>query len=85
MSKLIHLPNINQFLEQQLLNAGISSPEMLRIKGSRNVFFQLKTIDSGVCFDTLLALEAAVEGIPVEELKIETIQELKLFMEIFNR
>ncbi len=85
MSKLIHLPNINQELELQLLNSGISTPEILRNKGSRNIFFQLKTMDSSACFETLLALEGAIRGILIEEISDETKQELKSFMEIFNR
>jgi DNA transformation protein len=85
MSKLIHLPNIDKNLEHRLLKVGITSAETLRIKGSRNVFFQLKTTDSSVCFETLLALEGAIRGILVDELKPETKLELKAFMEIFNR
>lgn len=85
MSKLIHLPNIDRDLETKLIHAGIDSPAMLREKGSRHAFVKIKTIDSSACFNTLLALEGAVQGKLAEELGDREIEELKVFMEIFNR
>jgi len=85
MSKLLHLPNINQHLEQKLVAAGIETPEMLREKGSRNVFLRVKMIDSSACFDMLLALEGAVRGILIEDMDEQLKVELKEFMEIFNQ
>lgn len=85
MSKLIHLPNIDRELEQKLHSSGIISPEILRDRGSRNIFFHLKELDSSVCFETLLALEGAIKGVLIEELGENTREDLKLFMEIFNR
>ncbi len=63
MGKLLHLPNIGQELEKNLLAVGIESPEMLREKGSRNTFVKIKTIDSSACFNMLLSLEGAVQGL----------------------
>ena len=63
MGKLLHLPNIGQELEKKLLAVGIESPEMLREKGSRNTFVKIKTIDSSACFNMLLSLEGAVQGL----------------------
>ena len=85
MSKLIHLPNIDKELEEKLISSGFSSPEILREKGSRNVFVKIKSNDSSADFKMLLALEGAIQGILCDELKESDVQELKVFMEIFNR
>lgn len=85
MSKLIHLPNIDRELENKLLNSGITSPEQLREKGSRNVFVKIKSTDSSANFQMLLALEGAINGVLTEDLKASDVEELKIFMEIFNR
>jgi len=85
MGKLLHLPNISQELENKLLAAGIDSPEILREKGSRNVFVKIKTLDSSACLNMLLALEGAVQGILSDELEKQTVTELKEFMEVFNQ
>lgn len=85
MSRLIHLPNINSELEQKLLNVGISTPELLRERGSRNVFVKVKMMDSSACFDMLLALEGAVKGVLTEDISQDERDELKTFMEIFNK
>lgn len=85
MGKLLHLPNINQQLEQKLITAGIENPEMLREKGSRNVFLRIKTLDSGACYNMLLSLEGAVQGVLADDLEEGVKEELKAFMEIFNQ
>lgn len=85
MSKLIHLPNISSELEQKLLQVNVDTPDKLREKGSRNAFVKIKTIDSSACYDMLLALEGAVQGVLIEELDPTIRQELKKFMEIFNQ
>lgn len=85
MGKLMHLPNISRELEEKLLAAGIDSPDKLREKGSRNVFVQIKTMDSSACFNMLLSLEGAVQAKLVEELDENVKNELKIFMEIFNQ
>jgi len=85
MNKLIHLPNISRELEDKLINTGISTPEILREKGCRNVFVKIKSNDSSADFKMLLALEGAIQGILSEEIKESDVIELKMFMEIFNR
>lgn len=85
MSKLIHLPNINDELESKLISAGISTPDALREKGSRHTFVKIKTEDSSACFEMLLALEGAVQGKLIEDLKSREVEDLRHFMEIFNR
>lgn len=85
MGKLLHLPNINQQLEQKMIAAGIENPEKLREKGSRNVFLRIKTLDSGACYKMLLSLEGAVQGVLAEDLDEQIKEELKEFMEIFNQ
>ena len=85
MNKLIHLPNIDRELELKLTAAGISNPDELREKGSRHAFVKIKSMDSRACFDMLVSLEGAVQGKLADELEEKEIEELKHFMEIFNR
>lgn len=85
MSKLLHLPNINSELESKLIKSGITTTELLREKGSRHAFVKIKSIDSSACFEMLLALEGAVQGKLAEELDDKVVEELRIFMEIFNR
>jgi DNA transformation protein len=85
MGKLLHLPNISQQLEQKLIAAGIETPELLREKGSRNVFLRIKTLDSSACYNMLLSLEGAVQGLLADDLGEDVKQELRSFMEIFNQ
>jgi len=85
MSKLLHLPNISRELEAKLLAVGIDSPELLREKGSRNVFVKIKTIDSSACYLMLLSLEGAIQGLLSDDLDQQTVNELMEFMEIFNQ
>lgn len=85
MGKLIHLPNIDRELECKLEESGVTTPEELIMKGSRNIFVKIKSIDSSANFDMLLALEGAVRGVLTNELPSSEVEELKTFMEIFNR
>lgn len=85
MGKLLHLPNISPQLEQKLIAAGIETPELLREKGSRNVFLRIKTLDSSACYNMLLSLEGAVQGLLADDLDEDVKQELRSFMEIFNQ
>ena len=85
MMKLSHLPNISQEIEAKLHAAGVFSYEELREKGSRNVFMKIKMRDSGACYETLLSLEGAIRGKLSDDLDDKTREELRLFMEIFNR
>ncbi len=85
MGKLLHLPNIDSELESKLTKAGISTTELLREKGSRHAFVKIKSFDSSACFEMLLALEGAVQGKLTDDLDDSVVDELKVFMEIFNR
>lgn len=85
MSKLLHLPNIDSKLESKLIKAGISTVEMLREKGSRHAFMKIKSDDSSACFNMLLSLEGAVQGKLPDDLKKQEVEDLQIFMEIFNR
>jgi DNA transformation protein len=85
MEKLNHLPNISPALEDKLKAVGINTPEKLREKGSRHVFVRIKTIDSSACFEMLLKLEGAVQGVRSDKLSDKTKEELKDFMSIFNQ
>jgi len=46
---------------------------------------KIKMNDSGACYNMLLSLEGAIRGKLSDELDVQTREELRLFMEIFNR
>jgi len=77
--KLSDLPNIGKELEKKLKQAGINTPEQLKITGSRNAFIKLKTIYNGACINMFYALEGAIQEIRWHSLDKKTKEELKEF------
>ncbi|MBU5627204.1 TfoX/Sxy family protein [Oscillibacter sp. MSJ-2] len=78
--ELTDLPNIGPVLEGHLRSVGIISPESLRRCGAAEAFVRIRAqTDKTACLHKLLALEAAVEGIPKKELSAEKKAELKAF------
>jgi len=63
MGKLGELPNIGKTLEKRLAKAGISDAESLKQTGSKEAFTKLRLLEGDTCFNTLCALEGAVQGI----------------------
>jgi DNA transformation protein len=80
MSELNTLPNIGKKLEELLNQAEISTPEELKVIGSKQALIKLSTIkESGVCLNMLYALEGAIQGIRWHGLSKDTKDELKQF------
>lgn len=79
MEKLSDLPNIGKTLEMRLINAGVPDSGTLKRMGSKEAFTSLKSIEGDTCFNTLCALEGAVQGIRWHNLSSETKNELRSF------
>lgn len=82
MNSLTELPNINNQFALRLEKAGIKNAEELKILGAEKAFLLYKEIDPKAKIEHLFALEAAIEGIPIEKLTQEKKEELKLFFEL---
>jgi DNA transformation protein len=79
MSTLSDLPNVGKVLEQNLKEAGISTPEQLREIGTKESFLRIRSIDPTACLHMLYGIEGAVEGIKDKFLSEETKQDLRKF------
>ncbi|KAJ53598.1 DNA transformation protein [Clostridium tetanomorphum] len=84
MEKLSDMPNIGKTLEKKLIEAEINSPEMLKSLGSKEAFIRIKIIDNTVCYNTLCALEGAVQGTRWHNLTEMCKQDLKNFFQSFK-
>ena len=71
------MANIGAEMARKLRSAGIHSAEELMATGSKQAFFQLKTLYPQVCLVHLYALEGAVEGIAFNALPDEKKRDLK--------
>lgn len=81
MGKLVVLPNMGVKLEEQLIVAGIDTPEQLRALGSHEAWLRLRRIDPTVSLTRLYALEGAVRGVRWHLLDEDTKRELRAFAE----
>lgn len=81
MGKLVVLPNIGVKLEEQLIVAGIDTPEQLCALGSHEAWLRLRRIDPTVSLTRLYALEGAVRGVRWHLLDEDTKRELRAFAE----
>ncbi len=79
MSDLTKLPNIGKTLEEQLIRAGISTPEELAKKGSRAAWLLIQMFDPSACYMRLCALEGAIRGVRWHGLDHDVKAELKEF------
>ena len=79
MGELSKLPNIGKKLEEQLNEVGIYTFEELKKAGSKQVWLDIKAIDSSACYNRLCALEGALQGIRWHNLSEEIKCELKNF------
>ncbi|MGI5936149.1 MAG: TfoX/Sxy family protein [Oscillospiraceae bacterium] len=84
MKRLSDLPNIGKTLEKRLESAGIKDPEALMRAGSREAFKRLRQLEGDTCFNTLCALEGAVQGIRWHDLPPDAKAELKSFFDSFK-
>ena len=79
MTELTSMANIGTEMARKLRAVGISTAEELTAAGSRQAFFQLKSLYPQVCLVHLYALEGAVEGIAFNALPDEKKRDLKEF------
>lgn len=79
MGKLTDLKNIGKKLEEQLLFAGIDTPEELAAVGSKDAWSKILAFDSSACINRLYALQGAIDGIDRFSLSEEKKCELKEF------
>jgi len=79
MGELQTLPNIGAVLEQQLQEAGIDTPEQLKVAGSREAWLRILARDPSACLLRLSALEGAIQGIRWHYLDEPTKKELADF------
>ena len=77
MAELTTMANIGREMARKLKSVGIRSAEELTQAGSKQAFFQLKTLYPQVCLVHLYALEGAVEGIAFNALPDEKKRDLK--------
>ena len=79
MGELSKLPNIGEFIENQLNEVGISTYEELKKVGAKEAWLRIKSIDDSACIHRLYALEGAINGIKKSQLSEEVKAELKEF------
>lgn len=77
--ELTSMANIGPEMAGKLRAAGIHSAEELMEAGSRQAFFQLKTLYPQVCLVHLYALEGAIQNVEFNRLSREEKRELKAF------
>lgn len=81
MGELKTLNNIGNELEKRLNEIEIYSYEDLVNCGSQEVWLRLKKVDEGVCINTLMALEGAIQHIRWHKLSNKDKEHLKKFYE----
>ncbi|MDS1028886.1 TfoX/Sxy family protein [Bacillota bacterium LX-D] len=81
---LSDLPNIGKVMEKRLVKAGINDVEALRQVGSKEAFIKLRLLEGDTCFNSLCALEGAIQGIRWHYLNCETKADLKKFFDSFK-
>jgi len=82
MDTFLKLPNIGKITANKLLEAGIKTEKELKIMGSEKAFLLVKEKYPKSRFDTLLALEGAVQGILPHDLPKRKRIELRIFFEM---
>jgi DNA transformation protein len=84
MGRLSDLPNIGKEMEKRLIKAGINDIEALRQTGSKEAYIKLRLLEGDTCFNTLCALEGAIQGIRWHYLDSEIKAELRRFFDSFK-
>ncbi len=84
VAELTSLRNIGKEMSRKLISVGIDSPEKLREAGSKQAFFQLKTLYPNVCLVHLHVLEGAISDLEYNCLPEETKRDLKAFRDFLN-
>lgn len=79
MDELKKLPNIGNELAKLLIEADIKTTHELIALGAEKSFLQLNIKDKEACFNKLLALEGAIQGIRWHTIDKSRKEELKVF------
>ncbi len=79
MAELTTMANIGREMARKLKSVGIRSAEELTQAGSKQAFFQLKTLYPQVCLVHLYALEGAIQGVEFNSLSKEQKRDLREF------
>ena len=80
MSKLGDLPNVGKVLEENLIKAGIETPEQLREIGAEEAFLLIRLkADSGACLHMLYGIQGAIDGVKDRDLPEKIKEHLKVF------
>ncbi|WP_295745262.1 TfoX/Sxy family DNA transformation protein [uncultured Oscillibacter sp.] len=79
MTELTSMANIGAEMARKLRSAGIHSAEELMATGSKQAFFQLKTLYPQVCLVHLYALEGAIQHVEFNSLSEDQKRDLKAF------
>ena len=79
MDVLKKLPNIGVEIEKQLHQIGIRKTEDLKQLGSQETWLKIQAIDPSACYNKLLSLEGAVQGVNKKELTLNEKKKLKNF------
>ena len=77
MAELETMANIGREMARKLKSVGIRSAEELTQAGSKQAFFQLKTLYPQVCLVHLYALEGAIQGVEFNSLSKEQKRDLR--------
>ena len=78
MSALSDLPNVGKVLEDNLVKAGIETPEQLRSVGAEEAFVRIRLqADPGACLHMLYGIQGAIEGVPDKYLPAQTKERLR--------
>lgn len=85
MGELSKLPNIGKAIENQLIEAGIHTPEQLQQTGAKAAWLKIQEIDSSACIHRLLALEGAIQGMKKTQLPEEIKKDLREFYQKHKR
>lgn len=79
MGELAKLPNIGKEIEKQLNMIGINSYDELKAYGAEQAWLKIQEIDESACYNRLLALEGALQGVKKTLLSDERKSQLKEF------
>lgn len=76
---LTAMPNIGTHIAKLLVEAGIESPQQLRMLGSEQAFIWVRAVDPDACINVLYGLEGAVQGIRWHDLDVVRKMQLREF------
>lgn len=85
MTELTSMANIGTEMARKLRAVGINTAEELTAAGSRQAFFQLKSLYPQVCLVHLYALEGAIQGVEFNSLSKEQKRDLREFSDCLKR